>query len=510
MAPSDSALPRGNKHGNPPVPKRPKTTRPPLVNGSHTPEQLPLAASLHPMILFAVNSNRTMTLLDGNPPLHCRVGRATPSDPKWYLGKTIDKVFAQIDPGLPPAPPLLDQLIDVLEGRPVLGPLEHKISKLVSKARSAAPVVNPTQTAIHDALAQFKSRMLATMWSEIRTPFQGLSRMVDMLLRASGLPPGHRATVLDIDHSVKALMSLVGVRLASPRADREMTPGLATAAEAKGLAFNFDVPHGPNPKSNPGNASGSNQRVLPDTTSFDVTKSTGAVLPISERGAMLILVVEDNATIRHSTGVALQKMGFMVTIVCSAVEATDYLVAAQHGTQEKPRAILMDMQMPVIDGYTCVRLLRFDSQLLKPFLDDVPIIAHSTSASPAELERCSHLGVDGLMTKQGTIQALESGLVWCITKGRQNRLVPANSPGVDASQIGGDTTADANASGDIPELLGNFDFMLPPEEEMALANVNCVFGDGDADGGCKGGDEVPWWRMQFPNGEWANGGGPGD
>ena len=90
-----------------------------------------------------------------------------------------------------------------------------------------------------------------------------------------------------------------------------------------------------------------------------------------ERCGWLILVVDDNESNRELLSVFLISMGY------KAVEASDGLEAVRVATSEYPDLIIMDLSMPVMDGFGAVRLLRE-----VPGLRQVPIIActaHDTS-----------------------------------------------------------------------------------------------------------------------------------
>lgn len=73
-------------------------------------------------------------------------------------------------------------------------------------------------------------------------------------------------------------------------------------------------------------------------------------LAASERSKIHILVVEDNAINQQIATKTIKKLGFDVSAVWNGKEALDYLIGARDGQQRKPDIILMDVQMPIIDG----------------------------------------------------------------------------------------------------------------------------------------------------------------
>lgn len=77
-----------------------------------------------------------------------------------------------------------------------------------------------------------------------------------------------------------------------------------------------------------------------------------------------ILVVEDTADTREILRLLLEFEGFQV------LEAENGLEAVEVALRERPDAILMDMSLPVMDGYHATRLIRE-----RPELANIPIIA---------------------------------------------------------------------------------------------------------------------------------------
>jgi len=77
--------------------------------------------------------------------------------------------------------------------------------------------------------------------------------------------------------------------------------------------------------------------------------------PVHERIDNLILVVDDDPTVRLLVRASLEKTGFQVEEAVDGVEAIDKFVAC------KPAAILMDVDMPRMDGYTACSRIRKDA-----------------------------------------------------------------------------------------------------------------------------------------------------
>jgi diguanylate cyclase (GGDEF)-like protein len=103
---------------------------------------------------------------------------------------------------------------------------------------------------------------------------------------------------------------------------------------------------------------------------------------------MLILVVDDSRTIRAGIGNLVAKMGH------SIIEAEDGEQALELFRHERPDLVLIDVTMPVMDGYEATRQMR----LISP--DDwVPIIFLSSMEADQDLDRAIEAGGDDYLVK---------------------------------------------------------------------------------------------------------------
>lgn len=88
------------------------------------------------------------------------------------------------------------------------------------------------------------------------------------------------------------------------------------------------------------------------------------------------------------------------------------------GTNPKPDIILMDVQMPIIDGYKCTHLLRHHVPY-KTLVHDVPIVAMTASAIQGDREKCTKAGMDDYLAKPVRGVILEKMLIrWCLARRR--------------------------------------------------------------------------------------------
>jgi len=101
-----------------------------------------------------------------------------------------------------------------------------------------------------------------------------------------------------------------------------------------------------------------------------------------------ILLVEDNEFNRDMLSRRLQRRGFEVAI---AEDGEQGIAAAQQGN---PDLILMDMDLPVVDGWEATRRLKSDSATRS-----VPIIALTAHAMQSDCDRAYRAGCDDFATK---------------------------------------------------------------------------------------------------------------
>lgn len=122
------------------------------------------------------------------------------------------------------------------------------------------------------------------------------------------------------------------------------------------------------------------------------------VLPVAIRGAR-VLLVEDNELNQIVAVELLRDAGFVVDVADNGQMALDQL------RQTSYDVVLMDMQMPVMDGETATRQLRQD-----PRLQDLPVIAMTANAMDADRQRCFAAGMNDHVPKPIEPAALWSAL----------------------------------------------------------------------------------------------------
>jgi PAS domain S-box-containing protein len=111
-----------------------------------------------------------------------------------------------------------------------------------------------------------------------------------------------------------------------------------------------------------------------------------------------ILVVEDNATNREVALAQLRKLGYRASAVNNGVEAVE---AVQ---QESYDLVLMDCEMPMMDGFEATRRIR------KSIGSGIPIVALTADAMAGDRQRCLSEGMNDYVAKPVEMGALEEVL----------------------------------------------------------------------------------------------------
>jgi signal transduction histidine kinase/DNA-binding response OmpR family regulator len=125
-----------------------------------------------------------------------------------------------------------------------------------------------------------------------------------------------------------------------------------------------------------------------------------APVPVSARG-LKILLAEDNAVNRMVATHMLQKMGHRITIAVNGQEALELWKAQSFDV------ILMDIQMPEMDGFAATRHIRDGEQGTR---NHAPIVAMTAHAMKGDRERCLAAGMDGYVPKPLSRAALEHAI----------------------------------------------------------------------------------------------------
>ena len=116
-----------------------------------------------------------------------------------------------------------------------------------------------------------------------------------------------------------------------------------------------------------------------------------------------ILLVEDNVMNRRLAQFLLKSEGYIVYEATNGREALELVKA------HAPDLILMDLQLPELDGFTTTQILKQDATTR-----DIPVVALTAYAMTGDAERALEAGCDGYITKpfdkQGFLETVASYL----------------------------------------------------------------------------------------------------
>ena len=114
-------------------------------------------------------------------------------------------------------------------------------------------------------------------------------------------------------------------------------------------------------------------------------------IPGGPKEKVHVLLVEDNKVNQKVAERILEKFGYISDIVSNGKEAINILEKKSYDI------VLMDIQMPIMDGFEATRIIRdFESNVVD---HAVPIIAMTAHAMKGDRDRCLEAGMDDYISK---------------------------------------------------------------------------------------------------------------
>jgi chemosensory pili system protein ChpA (sensor histidine kinase/response regulator) len=105
-------------------------------------------------------------------------------------------------------------------------------------------------------------------------------------------------------------------------------------------------------------------------------------------GSPLVLIVDDSLTVRKITSRLLVREGFKVATAKDGVDALQVLA------EQLPDVILLDIEMPRMDGFEFAKTMKGDAKSLH-----IPIIMITSRTADKHRNRAAELGVDAFLGK---------------------------------------------------------------------------------------------------------------
>jgi CheY-like chemotaxis protein len=141
-----------------------------------------------------------------------------------------------------------------------------------------------------------------------------------------------------------------------------------------------------------------------------------------------VLLVEDNPDEAELTRLAVQRYspGITVDHVSNGQEAVDYLLrkgAHAKRTSAQPALVLLDLKMPLLDGFGVLAQVKSQEQLR-----DTPVVVLTSSSEPSDLRRAYAQGTNAYVAKPTDYAEFVSAMKHvCEFWLRINRAAPAHS-----------------------------------------------------------------------------------
>jgi CheY-like chemotaxis protein len=169
----------------------------------------------------------------------------------------------------------------------------------------------------------------------------------------------------------------------------------------------------------------------------------GANLDIAQLQGANILVAEDNDVNQELITELLKSNGINCTVCDDGAQAVEYL------KQNEVDGVLMDCQMPVMDGYTATKVIRHQLGL-----KEIPVIALTANALAGDREKAIEAGMNDHIPKPINVNSLFSTMAKWITPASPNAVTQ---------------------SGDLVKVVNEQDLVLPEfgglDTEVGLANA---------------------------------------
>jgi CheY-like chemotaxis protein len=226
-----------------------------------------------------------------------------------------------------------------------------------------------------------------------------------------------------------------------------------------------------------------------------------------KREKFKILLAEDNLINQKVTMKILNTFGFNVSSVCDGLEAVNAIL------NEEYDLVLMDLQMPNVDGFTATQKIRS----LPNSKRDIPIIALTAHALMGDKEKCLNAGMTDYISKpvsgQELVKKIDALLDIRKVESSVNEVQHKHSPLLDKDRLKNVSLGDKEFEKDLlisflsdlddkynhlTELLANHDLA------KIVEIVHSIKGSSYSIGAVKVGDEAYAIELSGKNKDWVN------
>jgi CheY-like chemotaxis protein len=131
-----------------------------------------------------------------------------------------------------------------------------------------------------------------------------------------------------------------------------------------------------------------------------------------------VLIVEDNADVRRLYAIGLNQHGFEVKLAANGAEAVDRVES------EKPDLILLDLGMPIMDGWELIDRINPSEQ--GSFIP-VVVVTGQSNTNDRQRHRC----IIGWLAKPAAIEQIVTLITQALPAGRGPMIQPNGAPGAN-------------------------------------------------------------------------------
>lgn len=308
-----------------------------------------------------------------------------------FVRQQAQKKRIQLNSQIPPNLPLLD--LDERRIRQVLLNLLNNAVKFTPEGGSITlTVIFPASPPPCSEPSTPEPSIPSTQWLRISVSDTGI-----------GIAPEHISRLfqpfIQIDSALNRQYDGTGLGLALVKRIIELHGGQVGLRSEVGVGscFSIDLPYQPSIPS-----------LLPPNPSTPTSHNPGATTTPPhgiEPTPPLVLIVEDNEANLGTLSSYLDALGYRLVCANNGEEAITYATSPS----ERPDLILMDIQMPGMDGLEAIRLLRQD-----PDLSAIPIIALTALAMEGDRDRCLAAGATEYLSKPLKLKQLSLLIQQCL------------------------------------------------------------------------------------------------
>ncbi|MEH1919872.1 GAF domain-containing protein, partial [Nostoc sp.] len=194
---------------------------------------------------------------------------------------------------------------------------------------------------------------------------------------------------VQIDSALNRQYAGTGLGLALVKRIVELHGGKVglTSELGVGSCFTIDLPYTPSSAFSPEITADNQPAVTPERDSSNIDLRAASCREAASL-TPLILLAEDNEANISTVSSYLKAKGYRIVLAQNGLEAID-VAKTYH-----PDLILMDIQMPKMDGLEAMRQIRLDSNLV-----DIPIVALTALAMTEDRDRCLQAGASDYLSK---------------------------------------------------------------------------------------------------------------